>query len=66
MSTLSEITEGWVNLVFKDKHTEQVARARAFICAVCPELKNKNCSKCGCYMPSKTRSMESKCPLNKW
>jgi hypothetical protein len=67
MSKLYEITKGWKNYIFKNPHVEKVAYARASICAKCPELNESNkCSKCGCFMPVKTRSMDSKCPLNNW
>lgn len=66
MSRLSEITEGWSKLIFKDKHTEQVAHARAAICSSCPEINGKTCSKCGCFLSAKVRSMKSKCPINNW
>lgn len=65
MSKLSEITEGWKNLVFKSPHVEKVARARASICATCPHA-GRTCAKCGCVLESKIRSMKSKCPINKW
>ena len=68
MSKLTDIYEGWKNLLtgeFKEK-----AEERAKICAMCPKLKDNFCSKelggCGCYIPAKTASPNSTCPDNNW
>lgn len=67
MSLLEEIYCGWKNYVFPNKDIEELAKKRVVICVDCPKLKlNKICSSCGCYIPSKTRSPRSRCPLNKW
>ncbi len=63
---LSEIFNGWKNVVFPNEHVEQIAKARASICSTCEfNVKNK-CKKCGCPLIAKTRSMQSHCPLKKW
>ena len=69
MSQLTEIYEGWKNYVFQDPQVEEIAKKRIAICVTneCKKFKsNKSCAMCGCYMPAKTRSKKSKCPLNKW
>jgi hypothetical protein len=66
MSKLSDIMDGWKNYVFPDKHTEKVAKARASICSTCPRNQMNICKECGCPLVSKTRSMSSSCPINKW
>ena len=69
MSQLTEIYEGWKNYVFQDPQVEEIAKKRIVICVTneCGKFKaNKSCAMCGCYMPAKTRSKASKCPLKKW
>ena len=40
---LSEIFNGWKNVVFPNKHVEQIAKARASICAGCEfNVKNRD------------------------
>jgi hypothetical protein len=47
-------------------HEEQ--KSRMDICNGCPELIDltKQCKKCGCVMPLKTKLKMATCPLNKW
>jgi len=67
MSRLSEIYEGWKNLVFTNPNVETEAKRRIEICVDCDKLlKNNSCKLCGCYMPAKVRSPKSKCLLKKW
>jgi len=67
MSRLSEIYEGWKNLAFPNEEVEAEAKRRMEICTKCPKLLNNNiCKACGCYMPAKVRSLQSKCLLNSW
>lgn len=67
MSLLDEIYSGWKNYMFPNPEIEEKAKKKAAICVSCPKIKpNKFCSVCGCYIPAKTRSPRSKCPLNKW
>jgi len=63
---MSEILEGWKNVVFANEHVEKIAEARAGICATCEFNVNSRCKKCGCPLIAKTRSMQSHCPLKKW
>ena len=74
MGKLNEIYEGWKNLAFKKKHIERVANTRLHVCNTC-EWNSKfhkttrvdqHCTKCGCTLAAKARSMESKCPIGKW
>ena len=48
--------------------SEEDAKARYDICKQCPELLKitKQCKKCGCIMPAKTRLAAAECPLHKW
>lgn len=61
-------------------HIEEVASARIKICGTC-EFDSKqattlsvidrirfdrHCTKCGCTLSAKTRSLTSSCPLGKW
>lgn len=69
MGQLQEIYEGWKNLAFPNPQIEELAKKRIIICVnnECKKFKaNKSCAVCGCYMPAKTRSKKSKCPLKKW
>jgi len=67
MSRLSEIYEGWKNLVLTNPNVETEAKRRIEICVDCDKLlKNNSCKLCGCYMPAKVRSPKSKCLLKKW
>lgn len=68
MGKLEEIITGFKNLVTGE--FKQEAEKRATICSTCPKSKDNFCSKdlggCGCYLPAKTSSPNSKCPDNKW
>jgi hypothetical protein len=50
------------------KAEENKSEERYKICLSCPELVQltKQCKKCGCFMPSKTKLESAKCPLQKW
>jgi len=64
---LSEIYDGWKNLVFPSPEVELEAKRRIEICVTCEKFrKNKSCAICGCYMPAKVRSTKSVCPIEKW
>lgn len=51
-----------------EKATDEEADARYSICKACPELieLTKQCKKCGCIMPLKTKLKAATCPLGKW
>lgn len=68
MSKLNEIYTGWKNLIFENETIEIIAKERIRICVEeCTELSEINtCKQCGCYIPAKCRSQQSRCPLNKW
>jgi hypothetical protein len=69
MGVLSEIFDGWKNLVFENKEIEILAKKRITICVKneCKKFnKRKICDICGCYMPAKVRSIKSHCPIKKW
>lgn len=48
--------------------TEEEAQRRLEICKKCPNLiqLTTQCTKCGCYMPAKTKLEAAKCPESKW
>jgi hypothetical protein len=60
------IVEGWGNLAFKNKEVEQLAQARAKICAVCQQNENEWCKLCTCYIPAKVRSRTETCKAELW
>ena len=66
MSKLQEIYNGWKNLIFPSEESEILAIKRAEICAKCPSNIKNTCTLCECYLPAKVRSVDSKCPNNKW
>lgn len=66
MGSLQEIVEGWKNVLFQDPEVEAEALRRATICSGCPFNEKNKCSKCGCPLVAKTRSMKSKCPDKRW
>jgi hypothetical protein len=45
-----------------------VQEKRYSICNLCPEFISltKQCGKCGCLMPAKTKLKQASCPLHKW
>ena len=63
---MSEILDGWKNVVFPNEHVEKIAEARANICAGCEFNIKSRCKKCGCPLVAKTRAMQSHCPIKKW
>ena len=63
---LSSIFDGWKHLIWKDKEVEKIAKDRAEICADCGLNRNGFCKQCECYLSAKIRSVEEKCPLDKW
>lgn len=63
----NEIVSGWKNYIFKNKEIENIAKERLKTCLSCDKITLKNkCSVCGCYVPAKVRSLNSKCPNKKW
>lgn len=70
--------EGFVNKALSgtplaDEEVEQLSTLRMDICRAClkdestPCLSSEEkCCKCNCWMPAKTRSLDEKCPINKW
>mgnify|MGYP006268163045 CR=1 FL=1 len=48
--------------------SDEDAKKRMDICLSCPELINvtKQCKKCGCIMPLKTKLKPATCPIGKW
>jgi hypothetical protein len=37
------------------------------VCQDCPHLTAaKTCTRCGCFMPAKTKLLHAECPIKKW
>lgn len=82
MSKLQDILNGWENFIDKSEVTEALAKQRAEHCLKCDELKKGGllslikddiveiqgyyCNICKCPLSAKLRSVNKKCPLNKW
>lgn len=64
-----------------DPQTKEIAKLRLLVCDTCPIRTGHICSPnksdvhvitgetkfgCGCAIPAKTLSLDSKCPLGKW
>lgn len=47
---------------------KEVYESRMSKCFSCPSFLEvtKQCKKCGCHMPTKTKLSNAVCPLNKW
>lgn len=71
-SNRANILEGVKNSIFKSNHVEEIAKARMEICNTCPDIDLEGssclvtgtqpcCSKCGCSLKFKTRSLSSSC-----
>ena len=71
------ILEGIKNNVFRTAHVEEIAAARLDICGGCEMIDHIGktcvvpgtspcCGDCGCALSTKTRSLSSACPKDKW
>ena len=73
MKKVINIANGFKNLI--NKTNQEVSEERMTICKACP-VSYKNgvhtdwCKRdnggCGCFLPSKTRVKDEKCPKGKW
>jgi hypothetical protein len=75
-----EILAGVISKMFPEQEIEDEAKRRLFICLLPdgpqPHCRHYNpnedgymgpkCDGCGCFLKYKSRSIKSKCPLNKW
>jgi hypothetical protein len=77
LRTVDQVLSGYFNLFFKNTRVEIISRARMTVCNNCPYMDKKGstcmvpgtqpcCSRCGCNLEAKTRSLESSCPEKKW
>ena len=50
------------------KGIEAMSAERKQICMKCEHLRPriKQCAKCGCWLPGKTRIPTARCPVGKW
>ena len=73
----NKILEGIKNSIFKQEHIEEIAKERDQICQICPFIDRTGktcivlgtqpcCSKCGCSLHLKHRSLSSTCDDNRW
>lgn len=47
--------------------TAEEQSRRYSICENCPHLTvTKQCTKCGCFMPAKTKLLHASCPIKEW
>jgi hypothetical protein len=80
--SVNKILKGWKNFIVKSEVTEELAVQRALNCVDCVELKKGGllsflnddlkeiqghyCNICKCPLSAKLRSLNEKCPLNKF
>lgn len=79
---INNILQGWANFIDKSEVTEELAVLRASKCSDCPnaksgkllafikddltEIQGAYCSICKCPLSAKVRSINEKCPIDKW
>lgn len=65
-TTISNIVEGYSNLIKGSK--KELKNKRLSICKECPYLNihTTSCSVCGCYLPAKASVPDEACPKGKW
>lgn len=79
---INNILQGWANFIDKSEVTEELAFFRANKCSDCPnakkgkllafikddlkEVQGAYCSICKCPLSAKVRSINEKCPIDKW
>lgn len=77
MSRITEIIEGWRNHLAPPEELKELIQLtsehRLSICTPCEfnstpnRIKNwSRCKSCGCPLLQKSKSLQSKCPVNKW
>lgn len=66
MEEISNIIDGWKNIIFPTKESKELAFNRAKECSKCPKNKLGICTACGCPIIAAIRSIDKKCPLDKW
>jgi len=51
-----------------ERVSDEIQKTRYDMCLSCPELigLTKQCKKCGCFMPEKSKLAKAECPLHKW
>ena len=69
MKKLTNIATGFKNII--NKKNIDISKERLDICKSCIISAGTNWCKrtnggCGCYLPSKTKVMDEKCPKGKW
>lgn len=67
VSTIAEVSKGLLQGKGL-KVSDEVLTHRKSICASCEFFResDQRCSKCGCYLSSKTYLKASTCPMGKW
>lgn len=68
---MQDIVDGWGNwlesiLGFGNADINKIAKKRLDICKECPNRVSFLCGVCKCPLATKSRSLNTSCPLNKW
>ena len=63
VNKLNSIITGWRNILWPDPLIEEIAMARAEICAECTSNDGNWCIDCMCFIPAKARSLAERCLL---
>ncbi len=72
MGKAKEIAEGLANYLLRRQN--RISEMRMIICNACEHISTKHetsrpdvhCMKCNCTLATKTRSLDSECPIGKW
>ena len=54
------------NLGMKKEPSPETVETRKAECMACPDNDLGRCLKCGCYLYSKVRVRDERCPIGKW
>ena len=75
LGTVSNIVQGYTNLIVTDPVIEELSVTRMAICLSCEYRKDLvaingvqhyYCSKCNCPLDAATRAPDKVCPIGKW
>lgn len=63
VDALKDAVGGNLKIAEKDEATR-----RYELCNACPHFRTmtKTCAQCGCFMPAKTKLLQSSCPIGVW
>jgi ribosomal protein L37E len=73
MSKIQEIADGWKNVIkhelgYSSEEDVNIFDSRRQICNACAyrDVEKDKCTKCGCPLVAKTKSLKTLCPEGYW